>query len=705
MDPTLLTSGGMITKEQFIKKLSIVARDYKIINTNKKVSYYNIPCSMDIEASSFYSQSGEKQSIMYETTIGINGLVTSARTWAEVTSILNEVVDILNVNLQLQLIIYIQNLGYEFQFMRKLFSWEKVFSLDVRKPVYALTTSGICFKCSYKLSNYSLKYIGKNLQKYKCEKMEGDLDYNLIRHSETPLTPREWKYCEYDVRVVMCFIQEEIEKCGDITRIPLTKTGYVRNYCRNSCMFEFKSHKKGGHKYTRYRNLMKSMMLTSDEYIQLKRAFQGGFTHANANYSGKTVSNVESFDFTSSYPYVMISEKFPMSSAEKINITSKEQFEENLKLYCCLFDVEFTEIESRYYIEHPLSISKCTQVTKHIVDNGRIVYAEHCFTTITEQDWDIYKHFYTWKDAKIYNFRRYIRGYLPTDFVKAILKLYQDKTTLKDVEGKEVEYLKSKEMVNSSFGMTVTDICRDDIVYDSTRVEWSKEKPDIQSAIDKYNNSVRRFLFYPWGVWVTAYARRNLFSGIYAAGYDYIYSDTDSIKIINAEKHMAYIENYNKNVILKLNRAMDYHKLPYDSYKPKTIKGKEKILGIWDDEGAYTRFKTIGAKRYMTEKDGNISITVSGVNKQKAVPYLLEKYGDKVFDYFDEGLKIPAEYTGKNILTYIDDEMEGDVTDYLGKTIHYYSPSGIHMEGCEYNMSLSAEYAEYLLGLREGDEI
>ena len=65
MDTTLLTSGGMITKEQFIKKLSIVARDYKIINTNKKVSYYNIPCSIDIETSSFYSQSGEKRGCLY----------------------------------------------------------------------------------------------------------------------------------------------------------------------------------------------------------------------------------------------------------------------------------------------------------------------------------------------------------------------------------------------------------------------------------------------------------------------------------------------------------------------------------------------------------------------------------------------------------------------------------------------------------------
>ena len=80
---------------------------------------------------------------------------------------------------------------------------------------------------------------------------------------------------------------------------------------------------------------------------------------------------------------------------------------------------------------------------------------------------------------------------------------------------RNVEYLGSKEMVNAAYGMTVTDICRDEIIYDeSSQMDWEKQKPNIEDAIEKYNKSARRFLFYPWGVWVTAYARRNLFSGL-----------------------------------------------------------------------------------------------------------------------------------------------------------------------------------------------
>lgn len=694
----------ILSNEEFLSALERTMHQFTIVGTRNKCKYYNVPASFDIETSSFVVQSsGLKCSLMYEWTFGINGFITAGRTWDEYKELISNVEYTLGINKKLRLIVYVHNLSYEFQFMRKIFDWDKVFSLDVRKPVYAVTTTGTEYRCSYKLSGYSLATIGKNLQKYKVEKMVGDLDYSKVRHSGTPLTEKEWGYCAHDVLVVMAYIQEKIESDENIAKIPLTKTGYVRQFCRENCFYQFRSHNKWTSKYKRYHNLMKALTLTPDEYNQLKRAFQGGFTHANACYARKTLENVGSFDFTSSYPYVMISEEFPMGPPEHITITSAEDFEYSTDLYCCMFDVEFTNISSITSVDHPISYSKCSNIVRPVLDNGRIVCADSLCTTITDCDWETYKHFYTWEDAKIYNFVRFRKGYLPTDFVKAILKLYQDKTTLKGVVGKEVEYLGSKEMVNAAYGMTVTDICRDEIDYESSRLdsEWNKARPDIATAIEKYNNSSQRFLYYPWGVWVTAYARRNLFSGIYACGDDYVYSDTDSIKVLNPESHMDYINSYNEIVVDKLNAAMKYHGLPESSYKPKTIKGVEKCLGVWDNEGVYTRFKTLGAKRYMTEKDGVISLTVSGLNKFKAVPYLLEKYGDNIFEAFDDGLYIPPEYTGKNTLTYIDDEQDGIVTDYLGVPAEFHTPSGIHMGPADYSLSLTNEYIKFIMGVKD----
>lgn len=247
--------------------------------------------------------------------------------------------------------------------------------------------------------------------------------------------------------------------------------------------------------------------------------------------------------------------------------------------------------------------------------------------------------------------------------------------------------------------MAVTDICRDEITYIDG--EWGETSADQEESLTKYNSSKRRFLFYPWGIWVTAYARRNLFTGIWELGNDYVYSDTDSIKGINMENHLNYINDYNNKVLIKLQKAMDHHGLSMGLVSPKTIEGKIKYIGFWDPDGHYKKFKTLGAKRYLYEyDDGSVSLTVSGINKKMAVPYLLNKYTN-VFDEFKDGLYIPSEATGKNTHTYIDQEYSGTLIDYLGIQSNYHELSSVHMDGADYSMSLSDAYIDYLLGIRE----
>lgn len=711
--PDFLKSNDIYKPLEIRSVLKMVRPYFKLSYLNKKTKYFNVPCAFDIETSSFFRSTGdeehEKTAIMYEWTFGIYGAVIVGRKWDEFVSMLKTLCEELNLTNEKRLIVYVHNLSYEFQFMRKWFEWDNVFSISNRKPIYALITNGIEFRCSYLLSGYSLAKLGDDLRTYSIKKLVGALDYEKIRHNKTPLTSEEIAYCVNDVRVVMAYIAERIEQDGSISRIPLTKTGYVRNYCRNSCFYEQDVSRKKSFKRVRYMDIMKGLRLTPDEYKQLKRAFQGGFTHANPFYSGKVVHNVTSFDFTSSYPCVMLAEQFPMSSSERIGIKSKEQFDKNLKLYCCLFDVEFIGLQSRLWFDSYLSLSRCWGVKNAVVNNGRIVSAEHLFTTITEQDFKIIKQFYTWEHLKIGTFRRYKKDYLPTDFVKAILKLYGDKTTLKDVGGKEIEYLKSKEMLNSCYGMAVTDIVRPEIIY--SKDEWqTPETPDFEQAIIEYNKSRSRFLFYPWGVWVTAYARRNLFTGICEFGTDYVYSDTDSVKVLNAENHSEYIQKYNKTIRAQLVHAMKYHKISPNAIEPETVEHVKKCLGVWDFDGHYKQFKTLGAKRYLVQysndkrnpvkRRGSFNLTVSGLNKRTCVPYLLEKYGEQgIFLAFNRELYIPPEYTGKNTHTYIDEPRIGTVVDYMGTPGEYDERSGVHLEKSDYSLKISREYLDYLLNI------
>lgn len=684
-----------------ISEFDVVAEkiraDMKTVKKDK-ICYYNVPCAFDIETTSFYDND-EKVGLMYVWQFGINGYVFMGRVWKEFIELLDKLRAEFNINIENRLVIYVHNLAFEFQFIRKLFRWYNVFSIDSRKPIYATTCYGIEFRCSYLLSGYSLAKVGDNLTKYKCEKMVGDLDYSLKRHHKTPLTHDELKYCYNDVMIVMCYILERIEIDGNITKVPLTKTGYVRNYCRKMCLYEGKSHKKGGKKYKTYHDMIKSLSIDADEYKQLKRAFMGGFTHSNAINTDVVLSDVKSYDFTSSYPYCMISEMFPMSKGQIIDV-DENTFEKYLNLYCCVFDIQFKNLLPKINYENYISYSKCFKCVNPVINNGRIVCCDALWTTITNVDYDIIKRCYSWDEIKIANFRIYQKGYLPKQFIKSIIKLYQDKTQLKGVEGKEVEYMQSKEMLNSCYGMCVTDIARDEFIYECDN--WQSIKPTAEKLadeIEKYNKSKKRFLFYAWGIFVTAYARRNLFTGIFEFKNDYIYSDTDSIKVINYKDHIDYINKYNDLTQRKLEKACLHHGIGMDELKPKTIKGETKLLGIWDNDGVYDSFKTLGAKRYMYKQGDDYHITIAGTNKQLGGEYI--KSLQNPFSSFNDGLIIPPHYTGKLTHTYIDEAKRGVIIDYTGTAVEYEAKTGIHMEPCEYNLGLASGYIDYLKGVKE----
>ena len=697
--PELLKCEKVYTMSEVKDFCAVVqATEYRTLRKSKQGEFLEIPAAFDIETSSFTIE-GKKQACMYEWTFGMMGAVIYGRTWNEFMELCVNIMLEFGLGETRHLIVYVHNLAYEFQWIRKMFNWTKVFATKSRVPIKASCDAGIEFRCSYILSGYSLAKLGEHLTKYPVKKLVGNLDYEKIRHSTTPLTDAELAYCVNDVKVVMSYIQEEIENCGKLTSIPLTKTGYVRKFVRNACFFEQekKGHRKSFKRW-RYTDMMKHMTLEPDEYQQLKRAFQGGFTHANAYASGRLIEDVTSYDFTSSYPATMISRQFPMSKSERVELTSVEQFERNLSKYCCLFDIEFDEIESIITQENYISISRCFHTFEPVINNGRVVRAAKLAMTVTEQDFFIIRRCYRWQHMRISNFRRYKRGYLPTDFVKAILKLYQDKTQLKGVAGSEVEYLRSKEMLNSCYGMCVTDIVRDEIEY-TDEGEWTEKPPVLEKAIEEYNTNKGRFLFYPWGVWTTAYARANLYTAILAIGEDYIYSDTDSVKVQNVENHAEYFEEYNRCVNEDLDRAMNFHGIEKDAVRPATIKGEKKVLGEWDFDGHYSRFKTLGAKRYMIEEDGKISLTVSGLNKKVAIPYILNESNGHPFDFFNDSMYIPKGETGKMTHTYIDEETFGRVVDYLGNEGNYHELSSVHLEPADYSLSIAREYKDYLFSL------
>ena len=689
--------------------IDIVSKFDNYSKTVKK--YFNVESAFDIETSSVMLENEQKFAFMYEWTFGIKdkNFICYGRTWEEFKDLCRQLQEYFLLDSEHILVVYVHNLSYEFQFMRKYFNWLDVFAVDERKPVKALCSYGIEFRDSYILSGYSLEKLAENLVSHNIKKLVGDLDYNLTRTHITELTENELTYCNNDVEIVLAYINEQIEQYGSITKIPMTNTGRVRNFVKDKCYFTEKNHRKSSKgKYQRYKELMNELTLTTGEYTMLKRCFMGGFTHASMLYSGKLLHDVASIDFTSSYPYVMLSEKFPMSKPEKVNPT-KEQFlkwvnDDNVGL---MFVVRFKGLQSKLSFETYLSESKCDVLENPIINNGRVFKADTVQTTITDIDFKILYKCYTWDSIEIANVHKFYMQYLPKPILLAIVELYEKKTTLKDVSGKEVEYLVNKGMLNSVYGMCVTDIVRDNISY---KDDWQLEKYTIEmmnEQIEKYNSSSNRFLYYPWGVWVTAYARKNLWNGILEIGIDYVYSDTDSVKFLNYEKHKEYINRYNLDVERKLKKMCKFRQIEFERLKPKTIKGVEKMIGVWDFEGIYTHFKTLGAKRYLvrSKKDEKLHLTVAGLSKQNGVEYMLRICNndyEKVFANFNDDLYIPENETGKHTHTYIDSPITSMITDYQNNVVEVTALSGVHLSPCEFTLSISQQYSKFLHDLRNG---
>ena len=417
------------------------------VRQNKKQPFYlDISSSFDTETTSTYINDGlEKFAFMYVWQFGLDGYYCYGRTWEDFVSFCKKLQEFGGLNSKKRLIIYIHNFAFEFQFLRKYFDWSSVFATDKRNPIKALTTLGIEFRDSLILSGYSLEKVGENLTKHNIPKMVGDLDYSKIRTKDTTFTKKELGYMLNDVRVLVAYIDEQREQYKNISLIPLTNTGRVRMLARENCF-------QDGTEGDRYKKLMKSLQLNNGkEYQELKQVFAGGFTHANPHHVGKVFHNVGSIDFTSSYPTVMISEKYPMSKGFPQVWSGWDRFNEINEKALQIFKAEFTGLKTKVFYDNYLSKSKAVDFENVTENNGRVFSADKFTIYLTSIDWEIVKRCYTWNSVIISEQIAYYKDYLPTPLIKTILELYKTKTELKEVDGKQAEYMHAKGMLNSVY--------------------------------------------------------------------------------------------------------------------------------------------------------------------------------------------------------------------------------------------------------------
>lgn len=172
----------------------------------------------------------------------------------------------------------------------------------------------------------------------------------------------------------------------------------------------------------------------------------GGYTHASWLFTDRILKNLDSYDETSAYPYVLTTSMFPMTKFEKCNLT---RFEDMLKNFAYLIRIKMIGVETKYY-NNFISKSKCETIKGAKCDNGRVISCDYLIITITDVDFRLFKMTYDF-DYEILESYSALYRYLPEQFINFILDKYVKKTKLKNVEGQEVQYNLEKGLFNSLY--------------------------------------------------------------------------------------------------------------------------------------------------------------------------------------------------------------------------------------------------------------
>ena len=619
-------------------------------------------------------------SIMYIWQFQADELTIIGRTWDEFKTFCEQIASALDDD---YIVVFVHNLSFEFQYLSEVFkdSLSNIFVMDARKVLKFDVLDHIEFRCSYFHSNMRLEEYTKKMN-VKDFKLDGDkFNYAIKRYPWTPLSAfsdYEIRYVINDVKGLVQAIKTEMLMYDDnLYSFPLTSTGYVRRDTK--------------HVLGPYKDRIRYMLPNIELMRMLREAFRGGDTHANRFFAGTVIDNrvIHSVDISSSYPSVLVSEKYPMSRFYHMKTPEFAKIYEQIKSgkYAFVMNVILSGVKLRdHFFGCPyISKAKCSVINNGVFDNGRVLSADLLVITITDIDLMILLDEYDF-EIEVVDAYRSKYGSLPFEYIDLIIGYYEKKTKLKGDPENELYYNKTKALLNSLYGMMAQNPLKPEILYvgnneipenEKNGEKWPfcpSEKDDV-TLLGRYNATA--FLCYQWGVWCTCHARKRLHQGIHYVidhGGEFLYTDTDSIK------YYGDVDFTDLN-----NKLMQKHPFALDSC------GKRYYMGVWEHEDDMTEFVTLGAKKYAyrTKKDGKLHVTVAGVSKKDDIgAQELEKNGG--ISAFKIGFKFVE--SGGSEVTYNDQGYGEYVID--GHSVNIIK--NIVIEPSFYTLGATPEYQDLI---------
>lgn len=618
---------------EFYKKTGQTRKD------EKNLAYLPYVCSFKINASRITSS----YSTMYIWTFTIKSLRTAqqvtvyGRTWNEFDELLQKIetefsLHSYNSGRGRKIVVYCQKLSYEFSF---LFGRKEI---SVKEAAFK-NSKNDCFRCiinkyfDFRDTEIYSRMTFEDTAKV-CSITIPEFDRDIIRTHETILTESELAYFQTETEIIAIYFFNELKKYNNKLTprggIPWTATGITRSYIRKQ------------DNYKTYADNLQEIQQTErlDPLLGnlMKIAFNGAYAHSTPFAYDSLIEDVESFDLDSCYIYYLLAGYFPKMFKRTPCPRKQQQFidmiEKRYKRRAYLIYIEFENIrpKDRRKAIYPLSAKSKNYdcgVGLQIDDESRLISADCFITAITDLDFLACLKFYDFDKFKIKALYSSYKQPLPPVFKNAVIEVYAKKEQLKTQKKKRAaEYRQIKEVLNSFFG-----ICTQD-----------RMKPNFQLADkqilkeEKLIEDINKYSLYSWGVWLTSYARYNLMMIADQLESDFIYCDTDSVKFTG--EHNELINAYNQAAAAKIQREI----INNDIFKGNdNLKFLSKI-GQFEDEGKYSKFKTLGLKRYIyyNDEDG-FTAKISGIDKKSSERYFnrFSTIDDK-FRNFNRDSEIPV---------------------------------------------------------------
>lgn len=667
-----------------------------------KYNLLELYCGFDIETTTITTEDGDHLAFAYHFQITVATPrvcnVYLFRTWDLIIHFFDKLADFYNLGKDRHIIIAIANMSFEFQFLRRRLQWDSgewdFFAKEKYQPLRA-TYRGIEFREVLSITGGSLAQLAKDYcttQKLITYDDNGnkvsDLDYSIVRNSNTKLTPLEEQYCINDVVILSEFMWYLFcEYIRPDRYIPMTFTGILHREFKEElklmCFLrDDKLHLDHGISYGTWCEFIQSLQPSYEEYqIYMKYLFRGGYVHANALYTDLDNLIAKMKDITSHYPSRMNLDYFPMSAFKDISVSNEDDLKILAKSKCLIIHAEFDFI--RNTTTHSIeSKSKIISHTNAKWDNGRLLSADTIEVYLTEKDYKIYTWFYKWECMTIKSVKVADRGKLPPYVLNVLNRHYKIKEQLKRTGQKDtIEYTISKSRVNTCYGDLVKRLRLIKTTYNND-LEWHEDPIPVD-----YDKEIRKAILSPfWGIWVTAGARYELLSIVYKltrAGVAVYYGDTDSCKHKPSHKAEQIFKHYNASIA----RHRKNRKLRSDFFAG---------LGEFDKElPEAVPFKMLRSKCYIYIYDNKVYATIAGMPKA-SINQVGKTPEDVLLKFNSTGFRLTPEESGKLTTQYTDQEysavVDGEVMTEL---------SGVALYKIPFTVTITSEYKAHVYELQQ----